>query len=463
MAQPVTTTFPQGAQLPDSVNDPANLIKAQGGSTSPRAPSRASRSVRSARTKATVQVSTRAPRAQVTTLPPPTDRVLARRRTNLDADPYAPLGLRIGNIVLRPAITNTAGYDTNPSRASTSRKGSWFARSEGELGVESDWSVHQLSGILRGGYSKFFADKNASRPDAEARLGLRLDYSRDTRFDAETRLRLDTQRPGSTDLDAAVTGRPITYAYGASAGVTHDINRLQLSLRGSVDRTDYEDAKLTNGRTLSQSDRNQTQYGLRARVGYEVMPGIRPFIEGLADTRRFDETTDSSGFRRSSNGYGGRVGSTFELTRQLTGEVAVGYQTRAYEDGRLKDLRGVVGDAALIWSATPLTTVTLRGSTELADTTLANVSGAVARRASLEVAHALMRNLTVTGFTTFSRTDYDRSTLREEAATVGARLEYRLTRTFAVRASFTHERLNSTTAGSDYTANIAQVGLRMQF
>jgi hypothetical protein len=31
-----------------------------------------------------------------------------------------------------------------------------------------------------------------------------------------------------------------------------------------------------------------------------------------------------------------------------------------------------------------------------------------------------------------------------------------------VRASFTHERLQSTAPGSDYTANIVLVGLRMQ-
>jgi hypothetical protein len=53
--------------------------------------------------------------------------------------------------------------------------------------------------------------------------------------------------------------------------------------------------------------------------------------------------------------------------------------------------------------------------------------------------------------------------LREDVMNVGARLEYKLTRTFAVRASFTHERLNSTATGADYTANVSQVGLRVQF
>jgi hypothetical protein len=58
---------------------------------------------------------------------------------------------------------------------------------------------------------------------------------------------------------------------------------------------------------------------------------------------------------------------------------------------------------------------------------------------------------------------YDGQDLREDWSRIGARLDYKLTRTFSIRTSFTHERLNSTAQGSDYTANVAQVGLRVQF
>ncbi|MDP3255502.1 outer membrane beta-barrel protein, partial [Bosea sp. (in: a-proteobacteria)] len=320
-----------------------------------------------------------------------------------------------------------------------------------------------LTGRLRAGYSEFYRDREASRPDGEGNLQLRLDATRDTRILLETRARLDTQRPGSPDLTAAVVGRPLVYQYGASAGVTHDINRLQMTLRGSVDRSDYEDGKLSNGGIVSQRDRNQTQYGLRLRAAYEVTPGFKPFVQGEIDTRDFDQAIDSSGYRRSSDGLTGRVGSTFEISRQLTGEVSVGYQDRKYDDARLRNLRGLIGDAAILWSPTPLTTVTLRGTSELGDTTVAGSSGTTARRVSLEVAHALRRNLTVTAFGSFNRTEYEGQGLREDSSSIGARLDYKLTRTFSVRASFTHERLNSSAQGSDYTANIAQVGLRLQF
>jgi hypothetical protein len=465
VAQQAPPAATAATATPGGIADPAALIQSQSSVISRRQPPRASRPVQAPRTRGVTQRQFRPPPPTVAALPPATEPPPPRRRKSLaEEDPYAPLGLRLGSVTFRPAVTNSIGYDTNPQRISgAARNGSGFSRHEGELGIQSDWNVHELKGTLRGGYSEFFRDKDASRPDATGSLDLRLDATRDTRILLETRATLDTQRPGSPDLDAAVKGRPLVYQYGASAGVTHDINRLQLTLRGSVDRSDYEDAKLSSGASLSQRDRNQTQYGLRLRAAYELTPGLKPFVQGEIDTRQFDQRVDSSGYQRSSNGVTGRVGSTIELSRQLTGEVSAGYQDRAYDDDRLKNLRGFVGDAAILWSPTPLTTVTLRGTSELGDTTIAGSSGTTARRATLEVAHALRRNLTVTGFANFGRTEYDGQGLREDFTSYGARIEYKLTRTFSVRASFTQERLNSTAQGSDYTANVAQVGLRVQF
>lgn len=464
VAQQPATPVEAAPLVPEIPPNPATLIQDQASVVSRRAPPRASRPVQARNLRGVTQRQFRPPQPDVGALPPPPEPAPPplRRRAAAE-DPYAPLGLRVGSVMLRPAITNSIGYDTNPQRTSGVSKSSPFGRYEGELGVQSDWNVHELKGMLRGAYNQYFRDSDASRPEGEGNLDLRLDASRDTRILLESRFKLDTQRPGSPDLTAAVTGRPLTYAYGGSVGVTHDINRLAFTLRGSVDRFDYENAQLSNGQTLSQADRNQTQYELRLRAAYELTPGVKPFVEGEIDTRQFDEKVDSSGYMRSSNGIGASIGSTVEISRQLTGEVSFGYQDRNYEDPRLQNLRGPVGNIAILWTPTPLTTVTLRGASELGDTTIAGSSGTTARRVNVEVAHALRRNLIVTGLAGFGRTEYEGQGLREDFTSLGVRLEYKLTRTFAIRAGFTHERLNSTSPGSDYTANVSQVGLRIQF
>jgi hypothetical protein len=213
---------------------------------------------------------------------------------------------------------------------------------------------------------------------------------------------------------------------------------------------------------LDQSDRDQTQFGLQLRAGYEVMPGVQPWVQGQVDTRRLDQKYDDSGYERSSNGVGAMIGSTFELSRLLTGEIGAGYQRRRYEDPRLRDSDGPLADAALIWSATPLTTVKLRGTSQILDTTVASASGALYNAVTLELQHDLRRNWRVSGALTVAETDYEGAGLKEDLLAASVKLDYRLTRTVAVKASFTHERLRSNAVGDDYTANIYLVGLRLQ-
>jgi hypothetical protein len=384
------------------------------------------------------------------------------RRRTLDPDPYAPVGYRVGAVNLFPAVEQAIGYDTNPNRSSEDKKGSLLLRTEGELRVQSDWSRHELTGLLRGAYSEYPNIKGADRPDGSGRLNLRLDASRDTQIDFETRYFLDTQRPGSPELEAEVTERPLVSTVGASAGVTQRYGRASLGLRGSIDRTTYEDARLTSGTILDQSDRDRTQYETRLRAGYEVKPGFVPFVEGIADTRIYEREFDRSGFQRTSEGLGARAGSTFEITRLVTGEASAGYIVRTFDDPRLRDLKGPLLDGALVWAATPLTTVRLRAGTQVAETSIEESSGSLVSRATVEVQHDLRRNLSLIGSATLTETDYRGIDLREEGFAGSVRLDYRITRWLGLRASFTHERLKSSDPGDDYTANVYLVGLRFQ-
>jgi hypothetical protein len=390
--------------------------------------------------------------------------LVLRGRRLVQADPYGPVGVRLGTTFLFfPAIEQSFGYDDNPNRASgRARQGSAVSRTEAELRVQSDWSRHELTGYLRGAYTAFPNVNGADRPDAEGRITLRVDASRDTQLDAETHFRIDTERPGNPNLVAGVAERPINSLIGGSTGVTHRFNRLSIGLRGTLDREDFEDARLADGTVIDQSDRAVTQFGVRMRAAYELNPGLIPFVEGIVDTRVHDLRIDRGGFRRDSDGVAIRAGSTFEITRTLTGEISAGIQARLYDDNRLETLVGPLAEAAVIWSASPLTTVRLRGQSTIEETTLPFSSGALTQRATLEVQHDLRRNLSVIAAVSGSDTRYDGVRLEEQGFTGTLRVDYRLTRSVALRASFTHERLKSTTPGADYTANVFLVGMRFQ-
>lgn len=391
----------------------------------------------------------------------PVPQAAPRKRPPVD-DPYAPLGIRVGNINLFPVIGQAIGYDSNPNRTDTNRRGSFVSQTEGELRVQSDWSNNELSGFLRGAYNEYPSNREANRPEGSGRLAYRLDASRDTQFDVEGHYQIDTQRPGSPDLNASVRERPIVYTEGASAGVTQRFNRLIVSLRGTLDRADYDDAKLTNGTTIDQSDRNLTSFGVRGRLGYELTPGLVPFAEAFADTRRYDRKIDSAGFARSSDGVGASLGTTFELTRLLTGEVSAGATQRSYQDPRLRELTSPVASGSLSYAFSPITTVRAGAQIGVDETTIPNATGIRTTRGTLEVSHDFHRNLTVTAGLTAADYQYQGVAIDERSFGALLRADYRLSRQIALRASYNYETLRSTVAGSSYSTNVFLLGIRLQ-
>lgn len=409
--------------------------------------------------------------AEQTRPPPPTVAVLPTIPTppkpRVEPNPYAPLGIGIGSLRLFPFAEPSYGYDTNPNRLSSGAYGSKFFRIDAGLRLNSEWTRDDLQANLRLGHVDFFSVDNADRPDGVGNFMYRYDVSRDTVARLEGRFTLDTQRPGtpglaSTSSNAVVTNRPFILALGTSVGVTHNLNRFEATLRGSFDRTIYQNAYYSDGSSLNLASTSYNAFALTPRIAYELTPHMKPFVEGTIDKRVHDAYLDPYGFARDSHGFAVRAGSTFKFTDLVRGEASGGYTQRDYDDPRLPLLRGPIIDAALIYTATPLTTVTLRAATTLAETTLTNASGILSTRLTAEVSHALLRNLTLTATGTYQTNDYQGADILERFMSAGVRLEYNITRSIAIKGSYTLERLDSSSQGGDYTANVFMVGLRFQ-
>jgi hypothetical protein len=394
-----------------------------------------------------------------------------RRPLKVDDDPFGNVGFHTGAFLTKAAVEVMAGYDTNPGRLNTP-KASPFWMIAPELLIASQWSRHSLVADLRGsftGYSTTFPSDNGvspvptriDRPDFTGRIAGRIDVTRDTRINSELRLRIATDNPGSPNIQAGLTKYPLAFTTGGTVGVEQDFNRLQVSLAGTVEHTTYQYSHLTDGTATSNADRNYNRYGGIARASYDLMPGLRPFVEVEADTRVHETDVDRSGYRRNSNGGYAKAGTTFELTRLLTGELAAGYAMRSYEDPRLNRIEGLLTSASLVWTATGLTTVRLNATSSIDETTLPGVSGAQSRDYSLTVEHAFRRWLIATGGVGFGTTNYDdaRSDKRYFAQ---ANLVYKLSRTFHIKGSIRHDWLESSIPGANSRATVVMLGIRVQ-
>ncbi len=383
------------------------------------------------------------------------------RRNFAEEDPFGPVGIRAGSFILRPAVEVSAGYDSNPPRANKPT-GSSFEKVAPELNIRSDWSRHEFAADLKGSYTWYNALDNFNQPNVDLNAKGRIDISKQTNALLEGRYKLLADSPSDPNLPQGIAKPPLYYQTGATAGLVHRFNRLEISARGLFDRTAYDQADLNDGTTISLKDRNYDQYSGLLRAGYELYPGITPFVEGGIDRRIHDLPVDSNGIQRDSDGRVIRAGSTFELTRHLTGEASIGYLQRDYKDPTLGKLHGVIFDAALIYYATPLTTLKLGAKSNVDESILAGVSGTLSRDVNLQIDHSFRRWLIGTLKFGFGQDDYEGSPRVDDRYTASAGLIYKFTREVHLKGEFRREWLRSNVQGADYTANIAMVGLRFQ-
>jgi hypothetical protein len=397
-----------------------------------------------------------------------------RRRLKVDDDPFGAVGDYAGPFLIKSAVELSGGYDSNPGRIFEPHGLPFWVVAPEFLAV-SNWERHALVADLRGSFTGYGgslpstidgaaspAPTNVNRPDFTGHVDGRLDVSNDTDITAQLRLRAATDNPGSPNVQAGLASYPIYTTAGSTVGFDQRFNRLTVSAGATIDRTDYQNSKLTDGEITSNGDRNFTQYGGVGRVSYEVLPGLKPFAEVEGDTRVHDEQFDRNGYERDSSGGYAKAGSSFEFTRLLTGEVSIGYAARNYVDPRLSRLEGFLVTSSLVWTATPLTTAKFYSDTQIAETTLPGSPGVLVHTYTFEVDHDFRRWLTAIGKFTYGTLDYQGADRNDTTTSLEGDVIYKLTRNLWIKGTLRQDRLDSNVVNASSKSTVVMLGVRLQ-
>jgi len=271
-----------------------------------------------------------------------------------------------------------------------------------------------------------------------------------------------TDNPGSPNIQAGLTRFPIYTTLGGSLGLTQRFNRVEVAVKGTAERTEYQDSVFTDGTSASNHDRDFNRYAILMRTSYDLMPGIKPFVEAGTDVREHDVQFDRAGVQRDSTGWTVKAGSTFSFYRLLTGEFAIGYIERDYKDPTLQPLRGPSLNASLVYAFSALTNVKLTASTVASETTVPGTAGVFTRNAGIEVEHAFRRWLIGSLKFNYGFDDYVGSTRKDDRYAISGTLTYKLNRMMQLKAEIREEWLRSSVPGVDYAATVMLLGLRLQ-
>jgi hypothetical protein len=386
------------------------------------------------------------------------------RKIPVDENPYDQLGLRLGDINLKPYIEEDGGWASNPAQISGPPRGSTFSTTEAGVALQSDWSRSDVHGQLKAGYTDYFQEPVLSAPYGSGTLDGRYDVSKDLSFDGEGRFNIAQESDSSLGLGSTGTSAigPLTTVttYGATAGGAQKFGDLTLGLHGTYDRTDYQSVVLPGAGNLALDDNND--WGLLARASYRLSAAISPFVELGVDRRIYDSVTDSFGLDRDSYGETEKIGATVAFSKLLSGEASVGYGERQYQDPRLRNANAPLVNGSLAWSVTPLTTITFKAQSALADAVLAGASADVTHSYTIDVSHALTRQITLDASAGYSTDRYIGTSLTDSTTTVALKAEYHLSREVVLKASASRQQYFSNAPNSNYVDNVFMLGVHLQ-
>ncbi len=375
-----------------------------------------------------------------------------------EEEPFAPTGFRLGTFNGSASLEQAIGHSSNLRGAPDGNSGA-FTQTDVALGLISDWSRHQLRSSLTGSYLKPFDKNELEEPNLYADVALRLDLADGYTATSTAYYNYATQSFTSDTIVPGAIDTPAIETYGGNLELQRADRKLQLTLRGSLDRTVYGDADLGGGVVQSQSDQNNNLYQLTARAGYETSPAFTPFIEGTLGWQVHDEAIDRNGNRRDSEIVELRGGVEIDLGEKLTGEFSAGYVTEEFDDPLLASLEGVTLDAELEWSPERDTIIRFIAGTDLNGSISANENGSLIYNAGVEFERQINSRLGINGFATYTYNDnIDQDTTWE----FGIGGEYWLNRHMAITSDLEYLVFENNIPADGFDELSARMGILLQ-
>ena len=182
------------------------------------------------------------------------------------------------------------------------------------------------------------------------------------------------------------------------------------------------------------------------------------------DTRQFQLMFDRSGWDRSSHGYRVDAGLDLQISHLLAGEVFVGYLDQRFARNvaqPLPDLSGLDYGAQLDWYATPLLTLHLSGSPQLADVVIDGASLADNKTIALSADYELRRNIIVQLFASYTDSRFV-GTIRDDTYPgAGVGVKYLINRYLSAGINYFYSERSTNIPGLQYNDNTISIDLTL--
>jgi hypothetical protein len=255
-----------------------------------------------------------------------------------------------------------------------------------------------------------------------------------------------------------------------NAGYLQQFNRLNLRADGRIDNYTYLNPGTgpTLGTAISNYQRNRTEYREALRGGYEFSPGYQLWVRGSLNQRVYQNTPDSNGLYRNSNGFDIVGGVAVDLGGITSFEAFAGYLQQNYPSGQWPTLSAPTFGLTGYWN--PIREVMVKPFIRrtVEEATLTTASSYISTAGGLDVDYKMRPNVTLTGHADYSTALYNVINNSVQAEydqywTFRASAQYLFTENFWVGPMYQYTTKTSNLQNANYDQNIVMLKLGARF
>jgi hypothetical protein len=379
-----------------------------------------------------------------------------------DENPYEQQGMRAGALIVYPTLGIGGVVTDNVGGDNTHRKSDIGVNLKPSLRIVSDWVRHEYEFNGSGDFDFYANESDNDQMEANVLSRLRVDVRRGTTLTLQSGYILSQDGNEDSDVPDTAIGDRTDHRFDTSAALAHKLGRVEARLTGGAAIQLYEDVDLQGGGKEDNSDRNYVEPSVALRLGYEISPALRPFVEASYEPRRHFETPDRNGLDRDSDGLELRAGVAFEPSPIWSGELALEYLLREYDDPTLDSIDAFGLSGNIVWQPSELTTVTFTADTSLDETSDPSSSGSRNYTGRVDVAHDLRDYLTIKGGTGIEYEDFQGTDETELILRARTGMIWRLNNWLAWTLDYDFIYSDSSLPATDYYENRVTAGIELR-
>ena len=340
---------------------------------------------------------------------------------------YQPYFIYMGSFILKPQFDTALGYNDNIYASQANRVSDEDLNLKPALAVQSNWLRDSLSGFINTSYDWYFSHSTESQ--AQADLG--ATYQKD--FLTNSYLQIAGEYASRVEPRSDTTGyfdakEPLRYDYGYSdlTGVLEE-NRYRFTADLAAADYSFHDQDGANGIPLDLQSNNHLDTTASLKAEYAYVPAVSFYVTGIVNNHDYPNTFAGSK-SRDSNGYIVALGSNFDLTHLMRGDISVGYLDQTYRAAGISPTSGLSLNGKLEYFPTQLTTVTFTATRAIEDTTYPEAPAYVTVGGSAKIDHELFRDIILTAYADYFSDNYQGVTRTDTRWAASAQATYLMNR-----------------------------------